>query len=179
MPEECVLDSPYMESLIYEFASLYADGTYKRYIEDRQAECNTKERQDLYLKPFHAAQVIAPQLSEVKISAWTTVCDADGLMRDILKAWLCCEYQFTAALQKDLFLEDLASRRRDFCSSLLVNMTMGYACVIAPQGTWPTIMADAMTGVLYWILHSFKVLGFEVAHVPFCCRSQAIMGVGG
>lgn len=85
--------------------------------------------ESLYLMPYHAANVVDARLSSVKISSWTSVCDDDVLMRDILGRWLQCEYHFTAAFQKDLFLEDMILLREDFCSSLLVNVTLGYACV--------------------------------------------------
>ena len=52
-----------------------------------------------------------------------------ALMRDLLRVFLRCEYHFTAAIQKDLFLEDMAAQREDFCSSLLVNMVLAYSCV--------------------------------------------------
>jgi hypothetical protein len=81
------------------------------------------------LKPFHAAEVIDHRLFDVKLSLWTTVCNNDILMRDLLSVWLRCEYHFTAAFQKDLFLEDMGAQREDFCSSLLVNVMLGYSCV--------------------------------------------------
>lgn len=83
----------------------------------------------VYTKPFHAAEVIHPRLSNADISAWTTVCEDNVLMRKVLLRWLQCEYHFTAAVQLDLFLEDMITLREDFCSSLLVNVMLGYACV--------------------------------------------------
>lgn len=91
------------------------------------------EYRSLYVKPFHAAKVIDPLLTDAKPSHWTTVSDNDVLMRQILEDFFRCEYQFTAAFQKDLFLEDMASGRKDFCSSLLVNVTLAYACVRPPR----------------------------------------------
>ncbi|PHH86765.1 hypothetical protein CDD83_9795 [Cordyceps sp. RAO-2017] len=131
MPEDCFRDNPYLDSLIYEAASLRsAEPSLER---PRPAESGKPSSgeyyQSLYLKPFHAAQVIEPGLSDANLSAWTAVCDDDALMRRLLGAFLRCEYQFTAAFQKDLFLEDLAAGRSDFCSSLLVNIVLAYSCV--------------------------------------------------
>ena len=143
MPEDHVPNNPYLDSLIYEGASLYSTDKLPRRWEHTTnsglASLRTDEYQSLYLKPFHAAHVVAPWLSDVKISIWTTVCDDDVLMRDLLGGFLLCEYQFTAAFQKDLFLEDMALQREDFCSSLLVNIILGYSCVRYSQisYSWP------------------------------------------
>ena len=136
MPEEYVSNNTYLDSLIYEASSLYSAGSFPsrwRKTASRVANLNDEEYLNLYLKPFHAAEVIDPRLSGVKISSWTSVCDDDELMRDLLSVWLRCEYHFTAAFQKDLFFEDMANQGEDFCSSLLVNITLGYACVWLPN----------------------------------------------
>lgn len=133
MPEDYVPDNPYLDSLIYEVTSLYSsDGSSGRL--DRRSNGNAanvrlEEEQSLYLRPFHAAEVFDPLLSDAKLSSWTTVCDDDVLMRNLLGTFLSCEYAFTAAFQKDLFLEDMADQQQDFCSSLLVNIILGYSCV--------------------------------------------------
>jgi hypothetical protein len=80
------------------------------------------------LRPFHAAHVVDPLLSDAKPSLWTAVCQDDLLMRELLAAWLQCEYFFTTPLQKDYFLQDMASHNHDFCSPLLVNAVLAYAC---------------------------------------------------
>lgn len=133
MPVDLIPNNPYLRSLLYEEPSLFpshgAPATVNSPANSRPTSSASDEYQSLYLKPFHAAHVIEPRLSTVKISAWTTVCDDDVLMRKLLASFLHCEYSFTAAFQKDLFLEDLASQRQDFCSSLLVNVVLGYACV--------------------------------------------------
>jgi hypothetical protein len=50
-------------------------------------------------------------------------------MRDLLNVFFRCEYLFASVFQKDYFLEDMAAQRQDFCSSLLVNITLAYSCV--------------------------------------------------
>ncbi|KAK7973481.1 hypothetical protein PG988_007615 [Apiospora saccharicola] len=93
----------------------------------------TADLQSLYLKPFHAAHMVDPRLSDARPSLWTAVCEDDVLMRDLLAVWFRCEYQFTSACQKDYFLEDMVAKRQDFCSSLLVNIVLAYACVCYPR----------------------------------------------
>ncbi len=89
----------------------------------------------IYLNPFHAAKVVDARLSNVKISSWTSVCDDNTLMRNLFSEWVRCEYHFTAAFQKDLLLEDMATGREGFCSSLLVSIMLSYACVLSSHPT--------------------------------------------
>ncbi|KAI1842379.1 hypothetical protein JX266_011420 [Neoarthrinium moseri] len=132
MPEDYIPNNPYLDSFIYDVASLYP-------VDQSPSPSNSSsvsavdEYHSLYQKPFHAAHVVDARLSEAKPSLWTAVCDDDVLMRELIGVWLRCEYQFTAAFQKDLFLEDMAAKREDFCSSLLVNMILAYSCVCWPQ----------------------------------------------
>jgi hypothetical protein len=134
MPEDHLQDNPYLDSLIYKAASLFPkDRQHSNPSAPSSAtippDLRSIDLQSPYLKPFHAAQIIEPLLFDAKVSAWTTVCDDDVLMRELLAVFFRCEYHFTAAFQKDIFLEDMAARREDFCSSLLVNVTLAYACV--------------------------------------------------
>ena len=133
MPEDHVPNNPYLDSLIFEAASLYSTDQYSNLSTPDSSSLPTNlssnDHQSLYLKPFHAAQVVDPLLFDVRISLWTAVCDDDMLMRDLLGVFFRCEYHFTAAFQKDYFLEDMAAQRQDFCSSLLVNVILAYACV--------------------------------------------------
>ncbi|KAK2590782.1 hypothetical protein QQS21_011536 [Conoideocrella luteorostrata] len=130
IPEEFVPNNPYLDSMVYEATSLYE--THSRGTSSSLITNLGSEYQNLYLMPFHSARVCDAQLSIVKPSLWTTVCDDDALMRDLLEAFLRCEYHFTAAFQKDYFLQDMAAQRQDFCSSLLVNIVLGYSCVCYP-----------------------------------------------
>lgn len=123
LPNDLLPDNPYLNSVLYESTSLYESPS------PSPSLLPSGEGQDLYLKPFHAAVMVDPKLNKVKPSLWTSVCSDDALMRDLLGVWFRCEYHFTAAFQKDYFLEDMAARREEFCSSLLVNVVLAYACV--------------------------------------------------
>ncbi|EQB58862.1 hypothetical protein CGLO_00836 [Colletotrichum gloeosporioides Cg-14] len=131
MPEIYIQNNPYLNSFIYEAASLYSAHGQGR--PSHATASGSQELQSVYTRPFHAAQVVEPRLSDAKVSWWTNVCDDDSLMQDLLRALFRCEYQFSAAFQKDLFLEDLVAQKQDFCSSLLINITLAYACVCYPQ----------------------------------------------
>lgn len=146
MPEDHILDNPYLDSLIYEAASLYssspnspsrlAEKQQSTTVADGVGSFDSDESKSVYQKPFHAAQVIEPRLTTADISYWTTVCNDNALMRNLLAVFFRCEFNFAAAFQKDYFLEDLAAQRKDFCSSLLVNIILAYSCVCVCA--WPT-----------------------------------------
>lgn len=145
MPQEYIIDNPYLDSLIYEAASLYSSSQQPKPSmstgTSRTDNLETAEYRTLYLKPFHAAQVVEPLLFNARPSLWTTICDDDVLMRDLLETFFRCEYHFTAAFQKDYFLEDMVAQRQDFCSSLLVNVTLAYSCVqySLTSSKWPSV----------------------------------------
>ncbi|RGP76742.1 hypothetical protein FLONG3_5182 [Fusarium longipes] len=134
MPKEFYIDNLYMNSLLYETASLYSYRNGPELVTPSAlTDLVSEEQKSPYLKPFHAAQVVEPLLNDAKISRWTNVSKDNALMRDLLRVMFRCEYQFTAAFHKDLFLQDLVAGRTDFCSSLLVNIVLAYACVCYPQ----------------------------------------------
>lgn len=131
MPEVYIRDNPYLESRIYEAAFLLSPQGLAETSTGFGGE-TSQELQSAYLRPFHSAHVVDSRLPDAKISSWTSVCQDDPLMRDLLGAFFRCEYQFAAAFHKDLFLEDLVSHGSNFCSSLLVNIVLAYACVRPP-----------------------------------------------
>ncbi|RFN53312.1 hypothetical protein FIE12Z_2462 [Fusarium flagelliforme] len=129
-----VPETRYRYEFPYKAASIYSyKGGPELVTPSGLTELTSEEQKSLYLKPFHAARVVEPLLTDAKISKWTTVCKDDELMRDLLRVLFRCEYQFTAAFHKDLFLQDLSAGRKSFCSSLLVNVLLAYACVCYPQ----------------------------------------------
>lgn len=133
MPEYYLGDNPYIDSMIYGASSLYPKTERSknpgRTATSRAGNRASNEYQGAYLKPFHAAEVIDPRLTDAKISSWTAVCKDDVLMRQLLSVFLRCEYHLTSAFQKDYFLDDLVANRKKFCSSLLVNVVLAYSCV--------------------------------------------------
>ncbi|KAH8897378.1 hypothetical protein GQ53DRAFT_638658 [Thozetella sp. PMI_491] len=134
MPQDFLPNNPYLDSFIYDVTFPYPSAqSSKLPVSSPVASLGSEEYRSLYLKPFHAAEVMDPRLTDAKPSQWTTVCDDDALMRALLAVFLRCEFHFTAAFQKDYFLEDMAAQRNDFCSSLLVNITLAYACVCYPK----------------------------------------------
>lgn len=133
MPSNLIPNNPYLESMLYEAASLLPQaqaGTARgRDVSHLLQTFGTADYQSPYLKPAHAAEIVEPRLSSVKPSTWTTVSSDDALMRQLLATFFRTEYMFNAPFQKDLFLEDMASGCKTFCSSLLVNAVLAYSCV--------------------------------------------------
>lgn len=59
---------------------------------------------------------------------WTTVTNDADLLISILSSWTAQEYSYYHYLDRDAFLDDMASSRADFCSELLVNALLASAC---------------------------------------------------
>lgn len=136
MPAFLLSNNPYLESMLFESASLLprtqTAASMGRDVSVLIQKFGTADYQSPYLKPVHAAEIVEPRLSSVKPSQWTSVCTDDALMRQLLATFFRVEYLFNTPFQKDLFLEDMAARRTTFCSSLLVNAVMSYCCVRTP-----------------------------------------------
>ncbi|KAH7323267.1 hypothetical protein B0I35DRAFT_450360 [Stachybotrys elegans] len=169
MPEVFIPDNPYLTSILYEATSLYPGNQLPQ---QATSTLSSAEHQSLYLKPFHAAQVIDPRLSDVKPSVWTTVCSDDALMRDLLGVFFRCEYQFTSAFQKDYFLEDMAAQEKDFCSSLLVNIVLAYSCVCSPRFTDCAMYWDPSTLLCRFLAEAKRIWELE-AYKPRITSIQA------
>lgn len=84
---------------------------------------------DPYMKPSHAAEVVEPILDRVYARQWTNVITDDGLFRRLITVYLSHQHATFFWFNKELFLEDLAARRTQFCSSLLVNAVLAATCV--------------------------------------------------
>ncbi|CAO2647272.1 Nn.00g081940.m01.CDS01 [Neocucurbitaria sp. VM-36] len=67
-----------------------------------------------------------PQLASAK--NWTTVTSDINILADLLSAWTVREYSYYHYLDREAFLDDMASGRTDYCSSLLVNALLASAC---------------------------------------------------
>jgi hypothetical protein len=71
MPEDYIANNPYLDSLVYEASSLYSAGGYpgssRDAIVSRVPGLSSDEYEDIYLKPFHAAEVVDSLLFDAKI----------------------------------------------------------------------------------------------------------------
>jgi len=108
----------YFDSWIYKFSS---DGPQPN-------ETSIKDP-IIYQVPYHAAEVADPHLDAIKIKKWTSVIDDDKLLRKLVQTYFLKEYPFFPAFQKDYFLQDMLSGRKQYCSPLLVHAVLASACV--------------------------------------------------
>ncbi|KAF4944570.1 hypothetical protein FSARC_14641 [Fusarium sarcochroum] len=115
-------DNPYLHSPIYEWAMNQ---------ENREPSSGTEgpaQPSAIFVKPYHAAEIIVPWIDSVEPSRWTSVCSDNVLMRKILHAYFLHDYEWFTFMQKDYFFQDMAASRQRFCSSLLVNSLFALAC---------------------------------------------------
>jgi len=68
-----------------------------------------------------------PRLGSVK--NWTTGTHDNHFLILLMKAWYTWEYKYYHFLDWDIFLDDMASGRTDFCSKLLVNAILASGSV--------------------------------------------------
>ncbi|KJZ73898.1 hypothetical protein HIM_06791 [Hirsutella minnesotensis 3608] len=77
--------------------------------------------------PYYTAHVVDPRLRRICASSWTAVTDDDELVARLLGLYLQWEFPLFQFFQKDLFLDDLVSEQKRFCSPLLVNAILASA----------------------------------------------------
>ncbi|CAG7565306.1 unnamed protein product [Fusarium equiseti] len=82
----------------------------------------------IYQVPYHAAEVTDPHLDAIKAKRWTSIIDDDKLLRKLIQTYFLKEYPFLPAFQKDYFLQDMISGRKQYCSPLLVHAVLASAC---------------------------------------------------
>ena len=82
-----------------------------------------------YERPFSSAKLVDPLLEDAQLSHWTSVSSNDRLLRNILESYFINQYPRQFFFVKNYFLEDMVSRRAEFCSPLLVNALLAKSCV--------------------------------------------------
>ncbi|KAI9679711.1 MAG: hypothetical protein M1822_007317 [Bathelium mastoideum] len=121
-------DNPYTASTIYEW-TVGALSTSQQSPPSAERSEKRKEEESRFVKPFRAAVLVDPILDSVQPSKWTNVSTNDELMRELLRLYFLREHMWFTYLHKNLFLEDMASESEAFCSPLLVNAALAFACV--------------------------------------------------
>ncbi|ORX93515.1 hypothetical protein BCR34DRAFT_594663 [Clohesyomyces aquaticus] len=61
------------------------------------------------------------------IKRWTTVTQDSNLLADLISSWRAWEHSYYHFLEWDIFLDDMASGKTNFCSRLLVNALLASA----------------------------------------------------
>lgn len=78
-------------------------------------------------------QLISAHLDAAKPSEWTSVSSDNALMRRLLAEYCLYDYPFSPCFHMNLFLDDMAHGRIQFCSSLLLNSVLAVACHRLPD----------------------------------------------
>lgn len=130
-------DNPFLESLLYEGA---VQGFAQPLPQQQQplsiAEAvQARSNSHVYMKPYHAAEIVDSRIASAKAANWTSVTIDDNLFRLLLRAYLNHEYCVAPAFQKDYFLYDLARGKGRLCSPLLVNAVMAIGSVRISRST--------------------------------------------
>ncbi|KAJ4263093.1 hypothetical protein NW762_006711 [Fusarium torreyae] len=115
-------DNPYLHSPIYEWAMNQ---------ENHEPSSGTEgpaQPAAIFVKPYHAAEIIVRLIDSVEPSKWTFVCSDNVLMRKILHAYFLHDYEWFTFMHKDYFFQDMEASKQRFCSSLLVNSVFALAC---------------------------------------------------
>ncbi|KAK1252494.1 hypothetical protein MKX08_003681 [Trichoderma sp. CBMAI-0020] len=159
-------DNPYLKSVLYETVFLQPDDDSSDEESD-SSSANTRlgRYHNVYMRPYHAAEVLDPLIDLVKPSNWTAVIADDRLMRTLLRAYLLHEYPTFPVFHKDIFFQAMINNDRRFCSSLLVNVLLAEACHCHmgipkreqfwdPQGLKYRFLAEA---IRLWELESTRV----------------------
>ncbi|KAL9488234.1 hypothetical protein ACSS6W_000511 [Trichoderma asperelloides] len=122
-------DNPYLKSVLYETVFLRPDDeSSDGSSASSSADTQLGRHHNVYMRPYHAAEVIDPLIDLVKPSKWTAVIADDRLMRTLLRAYLLHEYPTFPVFHKDIFLQAMINNDKRFCSSLLVNALLAEAC---------------------------------------------------
>ncbi|KAH7128719.1 hypothetical protein B0J11DRAFT_525585 [Dendryphion nanum] len=75
-----------------------------------------------------SSEYIDPRLNHIRICRWTHVAITDDLASRVVSLYLLNDTSWWAYFDIDLFLEDLANGKTRFCSQLLVNSILAWAC---------------------------------------------------
>lgn len=116
-------NNPYLTSLVYK------SNFNPTYMRESDRGAGAIERLRMYDTPYHTVQMVDPRLNTVEPSKWTAVISDDVLLRKLLETYFIYEYPSFPFFHKDCFLDDMATGRTRFCSSLLVNCVLATACV--------------------------------------------------
>lgn len=83
------------------------------------------------------------RIDKASAHTWTDVPCEDRRFSDLLRLYFIIEHDNFGFLDKDLFLDDLVTGNKNFCSSLLTNSILCYAAVsILHNNLWTFRSSD-------------------------------------
>ncbi|ETS03509.1 hypothetical protein M419DRAFT_140849 [Trichoderma reesei RUT C-30] len=120
-------DNPYLNSVLYETA-FHGVGQQGGHGSALPQSALASRYQNIYLQPYHAAELLDPLIDHVKPSKWTMVSTDDHLMRTLLRAYILHEYPTFPIFHKDIFLQAMIDEDTQYCTPMLVNALLAEAC---------------------------------------------------
>lgn len=121
-------DNPYLKSLLYETA-FHGAGQEDAHESTQSEQAQTNDYLNIYLQPYHAAELLDPLIDHLKPSEWTQVATDDHLMRTLIRAYILHEYPTFPVFHKDIFFQAMIDHDLRFCRPVLVNALLAEACV--------------------------------------------------
>lgn len=121
-------DNPYLKSLLYETA-FHGVGHQDSHGDAPPEYGQLNQYQNIYLQPYHAAELLDPLIDHIKPSKWTAVTTDDHLMRTLIRAYILHEYPTFPIFHKDIFFQAMIDDDSRYCSPMLVNALLAEACV--------------------------------------------------
>lgn len=77
----------------------------------------------------NSTELCDPRLHKLDIGYWTNVSIDNATAAKCISMYLETDHPLLGHFNPDLFVSDLTSKRRQYCSSLLVNSLLYWACV--------------------------------------------------
>lgn len=121
-------DNPYLKSLLYETA-FHGVGQADPHESSRSEQEQSNPYLNIYLQPYHAAELLDPLIDHLKPSEWTLVATDDHFMRALIRAYILHEYPTFPIFHKDIFFQAMIDHDTRFCTPVLVNALLAEACV--------------------------------------------------
>ncbi|KAI1382785.1 uncharacterized protein F4822DRAFT_96676 [Hypoxylon trugodes] len=113
--------NPYLQSILFEKVDIQPPATLEalKAVED--------ESKKVYLVPYHTVELKDNRISSMNVSTWTTVSSDNPMLRVLLQIYFIFEFPFHPYFHKEMFLDDMSTGNKRFCSPLLVNAVLGAA----------------------------------------------------
>lgn len=80
-----------------------------------------------------ARELLDDRFLRIKASDWTTVTDSDTVVRNLISLYLSWDHATMRLFDEELFLDQMAAGKRDYCSPVFVNALLAAATVHPPR----------------------------------------------
>ena len=113
------------------------------------------------------------QTSEV----WTTVTADAELVDHLLNMYFCWAHPYYVVFSKELFLDDMANGRSKYCSPLMVNALLSFACVYSDRQDAREDPSDPRTAGDQFFAEAKRLLNEDESSNLTTVQALALMGL--